>query len=429
MARRDLLPKYTVKVEEGSGCLFQPINNEYSYVLTAKHVISGNNQPLIIRQTLDENDNLINETINIIGLPFIHPDVNKDAAIIKVQKVEGIEPLLRDDLSSENRNGYYLCGHPNSRGNNEYSFRHNKLEIQNKKQHGYFEAELNRVANRTEIVGQSGGGIIKIEESCFLLAGIQKQMSAPDGIEQLGRIDFMPLSFFDEIIEDNENDLSKLFPPYIGSFDRLLNDIFPLTGIQVAAQKKSLIQNELQIIAKSLCDDFTPQKLIDIYKDSLLISGTDKAIINHKELWISFLELLCINQLHEEQNITLDELKRIHKFKKLYFTDSKDWTFKLEDIYRSNLSDIEKGGSVVIASTLDTKPTTIELDKEFVGDICRVSNKEMNISNTVNDPFNDLTVVHIYKFQKHVIDNYKVFTTITAANSLQKIKDVTKGVI
>jgi len=66
--------------------LFQPINDEYSYVLTAKHVISGNNVPLIILQTLDGNDNLVNETLRIIGTPFRHIDENKDAAIIKVAR-------------------------------------------------------------------------------------------------------------------------------------------------------------------------------------------------------------------------------------------------------------------------------------------------------------------------------------------------------
>jgi hypothetical protein len=254
-------------------------------------------------------------------------------------------------------------------------------------------------------------------------------MAADDGKETLGRLVFMPLSFYDEIIAENEEELCKLFPPYIGSFERLINDIFPLAGIQVSEQKKSLIQNELKTIAKSLCDDFSPQKLIDIYEDSLLISGTNKGVINHKELWISYLELLSINQLHIEQKITLDELKFIHKSKKLYFTDSKDWTFKLEDIYRSDLSAIEKGGSVVVGSTIDTKPTTVEIDKGYIGDICTVPNREMNISNTVTDPFNDLTIIHIFKFQKHVIDNYREFTAITAANSFQKIQDVTKGVI
>ena len=101
MSRINLLPCFTVKVEGGSGCIFQPINDEYSYVLTAKHVVLGNNLPSIIRQTLDNNDNVVNETLEIIGTPFLHSDENKDAAIIKVQKIEGIDSLLRDDLSEQ----------------------------------------------------------------------------------------------------------------------------------------------------------------------------------------------------------------------------------------------------------------------------------------------------------------------------------------
>lgn len=429
MARIDLLPKYTVKVEGGSGCLFQPIDHDYSYVLTAKHVISDNNAPSIIRQTLDETGILVNETLEIIGVPFLHSDENKDAAIIKVKKIDDIDSLLRDALSSENKDGYYLCGHPDARKDDAYSFRPNKLTIKNLKQFGYREAELEKVANRSEIIGQSGGGIIKIDDSCFLLAGIQKKMSVPDAKESLGNIDFMPLSFFDEIIDQNLEELSALFPPYIGSFERIVNEIFPLTGIQIIQQKRELIKNEFKIIAKELSKDFSPKLLIDIYKDSLLVSGTDKSIINHKELWISFLELLSINQLHSEQKITLEDLKTIHKSKKLYFTDSKEWISKLEDIYRSNLSEVEKGGIVVVGSTIDTKPSTVELDKGYIGDICTVPSKEMNISNTVGDPFHDLTIVHIFKFQKHVIDNYKAFIAITAANSLNTIKHVTKGVI
>lgn len=429
MARINLLPKFTVKVEGGSGCLFQPINDEYSYVLTANHVISGNNTPSIIRQNLDENGNVINETLEIIGEPFRHSDNNKDATIIKIKKIDTIETLLRDDILPENKDGYFLCGHPNSRRNQNDSFRLDEITILQTKQHNYRESKCKQPIFYNEVIGQSGGGILKVEDSCILLAGIQSRMAAEDGKETLGRLVFMPLSFYDEIIAQNEDELSKLFPPYIGSFERLLNDIFPLGGIQVTSPKKTLIQNELKVIAKNLCEEFTPQKIIEIYKDSLLVSGTDIGLINHKALWISFLELLSINQLHNEQKITLNELKNIHKSKKLYFTDSKEWIFKLEDIYRSDLSEVEKGGLIVIGSTFDTKPTTIELDKGFIGDICTVPNREMYINNTVTEPFNDLTIVHIFKFQKHVIDNYREFTAITAANSLQKIKDVTKGVI
>lgn len=427
MARRDLLPKFTVKVEGGSGCLFQPINDEYSYVLTAKHVILGNNQPSIIRQILGEDDNLINETLNIIGSPFTHPDENKDAAIIKVQKVNGLELLLRDDLSSENRNGYFLCGHPNSRANNSYSFRDNKLEIQNKKQYGYFEAELNRVANRTEIVGQSGGGIIKIEDSCFLLGGIQKQMSAPDGIEQLGRIDFMPLSFFDEIIELNGNELSKLFPPYIGSFDRLLNDIFPLPNLTV---KKGLIQSELKRIATELCNDFSPTTILEMFGEQFLIHGTEKSIINHKQLWLSFLEILCINQLHSSNKLKLEDLKELHKKRKLFIVDTDKWTKKLEDIYKTNLSHIEKGGAIVICATNETETTKTEIssDELIILDISTPSEKD-NISNTVRNPFEELRLLNIFKFQSHIISNALQYSQLNAINSNETLRNTTNDVI
>ncbi|ABG57332.1 ABC-three component system protein [Cytophaga hutchinsonii] len=429
MARLDLLPKYIVRVEGASGCLFQPINDEYSCVLTAKHVIDGNNSPSIIRQAFDENGALVNETLEIIGTPFLHSNEHKDAAIIKIKKVEGIDSLLRDDLSSENRDGYYLCGHPESRRTQNDSFRLDEISILQPKENNYREAKSKQPIIYNEVTGQSGGGILKTHESCILISGIQSRMVAEDERETLGRLALMPLSFFDEIVEQNPKELSALFPPYIASFKRLVDEIFPLSGIQVADQKKKLIQNELKVIAKNLCDDFTPQLLIDLYKDSLLVSGTDKSVINHSELWVSFLELLSINQLHSEQKITLDLLKQIHKSKKLYFTDSKEWISKLEDIYRSDLSEIEKGGLVVVGSTIDKKPTTVEIDKGYIGNICTVPSSEMNISNTVSDPFNDLSIVHIYKFQKHVIDNYKAFTSITSANSLKTIKEVTNGVI
>lgn len=429
MSRINLLPHFTVKVEGGSGCIFQPINDEYSYVLTAKHVISGNTEPSIIRQTIDENGTLVNQTLVIIGTPFLHSDENKDAAIIKVQKIEVIESILRSDLSSENREGYHLCGHPNSRVNNAYSWRKNKVSIENIKHHGYIEAELSRVATRSEIVGQSGGGIIKIEESCFLLAGIQKQMSVPDNQEQLGRIDFMPLSFFDEIVNQNEEELTALFPPYFGSFERLLNDIFPLPNLDY---KRELIQNELKKISKELCDDFSPKAILEIFKDEFLVNGTDKTFNIHKNLWISFLELLTYNQLHSETKLELKDLKELHKKRKLFLVDTNSWTRKLNEIYSSNLSDIEFGGSIIICTTNEVSPLRVEYSKEelkvLITDISTPIDPK-NISNTVSNPFEDLKLVNIFKFQDAIIKNILKYQEVSVMNSREKIKENTNGVL
>lgn len=430
MARIDLLTKYAVKVENGSGCLFHPIDNEYSYVLTAKHVISSNNSPSIIRQIKDEHGVIENETLEIIGIPYLHPDKNKDAAIIKVRKIEEVESPLRADLILlENKEGFYLCGHPNSRRNQNDSFRLDEIEILQPKEYNYRECKSKQPIIYDEVVGQSGGGILKTEGSSILLAGIQSRMAAEDGKETLGRLVFMPLSFFDEIIEENEAELSKLFPPYIGSFERLLSDIFPLPNLEY---KRNLIQNELLNIAKEICKDFTPKLILELFQDDFLANGTDKSFNIHKNLWASFLELLTYNQIHSEKKLTLNDLKDLHKKRKLFIVDTDRWTKKINDIYNSNLSDIENGGAIIVCATNETITTKSEYTKEelklIIPDISNPIDPN-NISSTVQNPFEDLRLLNIFKFQESIIKNILKFQEMNAMNSRETLKVNTNGVL
>lgn len=429
MPRIDLLPRFTVKVEGGSGCLFQPLDYSYSYVLTAKHVISGNIHPSIIRQTMDENGALVNETLEIIGTPFLHSDANKDAAIIKIKKIEGIDSLIRDDLTSENREEYYLCGHPNSRRSRSDSFRLDEITILQKKESNYIEAKSKQAIVYQEVIGQSGGGILRSEDTYLTISGIQSRMATEDGRETLGRIEFMPLLFFDEIINEYQTELSALFPPYIGSFERLLNDIFPLPNLEY---KRNLIQNELKKIAQELCEDFSPKTILEIFKDEFLAKGTEKSIINHKQLWSSFLELLTYNQLHSEEKLTIDCLKGLHKKRKLFIVDTDRWTKKINEIYSSDLSDIEIGGSIVVCATDEKITTRVEYTKEelklIIPDISNPIDLN-NISSTVKNPFEDLRLMNIFKFQDSIIRNILKYQEMNALNSRETIKTNTNGVL
>src|SRR5574343_271664 len=246
---KDELQFFTVRVGTGSGCLFQPLNEEYSYVLTAKHVIEGIENFEITRQYIQEDGTMIDEQFDILEGPYLHTDANKDAAIIKVEKVSNIDNLLRANLDPLEKENWYLCGHPDSRESNNFSYRKNKLTIENPIDL-YIEGEIERNVNHSEIVGQSGGGIIKFENSCFLLAGIQKKMAVEDEDETLSRIHFAPLSFFDEIVEENKDNLTPLFPPYIGAFSFLLQEIFPFPNLLV---KQELVRNTLVAISESVC--------------------------------------------------------------------------------------------------------------------------------------------------------------------------------
>lgn len=422
---RDDLQLFTVKVAGGSGCLFQPLNSNYSYVLTVKHVIEGVENIEIIRQYIGIDGNKVDETIEILETPYIHSNPNKDAAIIKIKKIDGIESLLRADLNALEKDNWYLCGHPDSREANDFSYRKNKLKIKNPVEL-YIEGEIERNVNHSEVVGQSGGGIIKTEGSCFLLAGIQKKMAAEDEVETLSRIHFAPLSFFDEIIEENETNLSPLFPPYIGTFSILLQEIFPFPNLLV---KQELVRNTLVAISESICDGTSPEKIIKEYGQKFLVNGTSEHIIYHKSLWKSLLEFLTIIKLYEETT-DLDNLTIIHKKRKMLIVDTDNWIKKLEEIYKSDLTEIEKGGSIVICATDEKVPSKTEISAQelVILDISTPLDK-MNISNTVEDPFHDLKLVNIFKFQHHIINNTLELVNINGVNSKTTIKELTNGII
>lgn len=422
---KDELQFFTVKVADGSGCLFQPLNSEYSYVLTAKHVVEGVKNIGITRQYIQEDGTKVDEQFKILEAPYLHTDLNKDAAIIKVEKVSNIDNLLRADLDSLERDNWYLCGHPDSRESNNFSYRKNKLTIENPVEL-YIEGEIERNVNHSEIVGQSGGGIIKSEKSCFLLAGIQKKMAVEDENETLSRIHFAPLSFFDEIIVENKEKLSPLFPPYISAFSVLLQEIFPFPNLLV---KQETIRNTLVSISESICQGTNPDKIIKDYGQKFLVDGTATYIIYHKSLWKSLLEFLTIIKLYEETT-DLDDFRNIHKKRKMLIVDTDNWTKKLEEIYKSDLSEIEKGGSIVICATNESEPSKTEISREelVILDISTPLDK-MNISNTVEDPFIDLKLVNIFKFQHHIINNTIQLASITGVNSKIKIKELTDGII
>lgn len=422
---RDDLQLFTVKVAGGSGCLFQPLNSEYSYVLTAKHVIEYVENIEIVRQYIQEDGTRVDEQLEILEVPYLHISSDKDAALIKVKKIDGIESLLRSDLNSLERENWYLCGHPDSRENNGFSYRKNKLKIENPVEL-YIEGEIERNVNHSEIVGQSGGGIIKSESSCFLLAGIQKKMAVEDEEETLSRIHFAPLSFFDEIIEENKANLSPLFPPYIGTFNILLQEIFPFPNLIV---KQELVRNTLLAISESICGGTNPDKIIKEYGRKFLVNGTPIHIIYHKSLWKSLLEFFTIIKLYEE-TANLDDFGSIHKKRKMLIVDTDNWTKKLEEIYKSDLSEIEKGGSIVICATNESEPSKTEISTQelVILDISTPLDK-MNISNTVEDPFSDLKLVNIFKFQHHIINNTIQLVNMNGVNSKTTIKELTDGII
>lgn len=226
----DIRP-YLVKINNGSGCLVQPVDDgEYTYILTVRHVLAipneketawtGDKLVSIERFELENGNwkarkiyldeaNQLNELS--VGENYF-PHKTKDLALIKIRKIAELDRLIRDDLP-ENKGAtlfnYSLCGYPGIRAGDSVEYRFDPdIKILTSAGYGLREAEHPKLIEKSELEGFSGGGILKYTDENILLAGVIKKMQRR---ETLGRIYFYPLYNFDEIIEEYNDKLKPIF--------------------------------------------------------------------------------------------------------------------------------------------------------------------------------------------------------------------------
>lgn len=417
----DELQWFTVKVADGSGCLFQPSNSEYSYVLTAKHVIEGIDNIEIIRQYIQEGGEKVCENIKLLELPYLHNDPDKDAAIIKVEKVKGIETLLRADLNSSEKDNWYLCGHPDSRINNDFSYRRNKLRIESPVE-SYIEAEIEKSVVHSEIVGQSGGGIIKEEKSFFLLAGIQKKMAVEDEKESLSRIHFAPLSFFDQIIDDNNENLSILEPYYMSNFSFLEDDAFKL---DIGAFDEYKIKNVRQALKNKASEiinsTLTPYGIKELFKEKLLADKNKPEELYYRNIWIAWLEFLAVMNIVKDENIDDSLLSDIFNSVRLKYSGKNvDWTYLFrEDLLNSDYLGLKPNSTIVVSTNNPPIGNLVLPRAKILNNIGIVPKKGLQIDNGVKSPYDDFNFVHLEFFKKGcIVERLEKYEDIHNENEL-----------
>ncbi|MBN2443987.1 MAG: trypsin-like peptidase domain-containing protein, partial [Spirochaetales bacterium] len=191
----------TVKVNQGSGCLVQPESDEFTYVFTAKHVLYD-------RETNEELPPTITEyktTIDISGYRvFKHPDTHIDAAIIRVKKIPDFKSPVLENKPIKKGDEFVLCGFPESRKDKSSGEGIGSLEMKatfDSADGKMISALTHNLANHSEVAGYSGGGIFHEHQGILFLHGIQSKMD--DSIAQNGKVSFVHISAFLEIITEN----------------------------------------------------------------------------------------------------------------------------------------------------------------------------------------------------------------------------------
>lgn len=436
----DVIKEYIIIINGGSGCIFQPMDNTYSYVLTAKHNIANADNQI----TQFTRFKLNNNSWDKIEIPFedlvenenYFPHPNRDIAIIKIAKIHDLENIIRiDDIENE-RTGYLLVGYPEPRRNANPDIKANwyrcdeNVTIQGLRVNQLREGKVPDNAGYEEIVGHSGGAILKISGNYILLAGIQNKMVDAKN-EQLGRIEFSPISLFDEIISEHPRQLFALHPPYYKSFAFLKEQIMKLEGCFYDIEyTKQFLRNITDDIVEN---PLTPHIIKSRLKERLLIYGENCSSFYNKGLWTAWLEFLIVLKIVGLNPKTEEELDEIfNRYRVIYSSSKEDWSKLMIDIVRSDYKGLKENACLIFANEADPKIPV--LGKGIILDVSKsVQKKQMNIDDGVNHPFESFKHVHIYAFQQNCIvekaDEYSHFNNINENELFQKLKQEYERII
>ena len=291
--------KFTVKVSGGSGVIFQPMTDEYSYILTAKHNLY--NDPNIMQK--------VKETIEIeacdITINFDQNDRYEhetlDIAILKIDKIDIDTPFKEFEKLTKDLN-YEFYGYPDYKRQENGKIENYKVSF-SKQDASLITCDNSNFSDIEEIKGASGGGLFREKDEKIYLVAIEYEMNAKKKSKAThGRIDFISIEAFDDIIK--ANDLAPLLSSTLIDFrsykDELL-EYFDIKAIQ------DLLDEEVENI---LLKDITPIKIIRNLENNLFYPSIRnyEAKINDKELWKGWLFYLALI------NIYLDGKEDINKF-------------------------------------------------------------------------------------------------------------------
>jgi len=394
MNRHDFMTFHSVIVNKGSGVLVNGMTSDYTYVLTAKHVISEQN-------TVKKKDGTELIVLNI----YKHHNDKIDCAIIVVNYQADVSQQTCSVGNLPNAAPLMLVGYPELRRDTNIEIKHQNgvlVEVVDNS----FVLSGDGIPPKNIILGMSGGGVYYIDNDIPYLTGVEFGMDGEDETEHFGRLRCNALSFFDDIIE--KNNLRPMIPSFLECFSRIKDSIFNF-NVADLSNIEELKSTLIRFVDKVVEDGLSPYFLMQRYNSKLLLSEKNNHNLKDRELWVAYCEFLIIcllidtpEKADETYLEKLDENRRL-----IYYASNENWTRKLQDILIYAQSVFKEKGTLIVTSpqqnaSLLPHPKTLEKVIEDISAIPQTG-YDFEIDNTYENLYRNFIITHLQALHNHCV--------------------------
>lgn len=348
------LKQLAVKVNLGSGCLYQPATKDYTYVLTVRHNVATQGTNLKMPSIkVSRSEGIPFEYVVDPNDVFLHPDVNIDLAILKIPYTEIVAVVHHAKASRNDR--LRIWGFPDIKAGqvDQSGTFLMTADISNAMQFqaiGDMAFSTTDFSSAENVIGFSGSGVFDEHSSRPMLKGIMPALEAPGGAHN--RLNVYHISALEAII--SANGLMAMTPFCLLSFESYIVDCFGAypDEIQGLLSEKS---NELLL-------HFNPFSISESVKEKLFIPySIDYAShLLKAELWKGWLSLLTFLWIVDSSNMEVGQVVQLlHGPEKIHIRYFHSEDPRMSNIVHKILIDayesIEPRDNIVVYSDVNPK--------------------------------------------------------------------------
>ncbi|KJG06652.1 hypothetical protein UB33_08860 [Photobacterium angustum] len=439
MTVSEIMQSYCVKVNSGSGVLVNGMTQEYSYVLTAAHVIlneegkiiSDKEGNIVVHDYQDNRLNVLSELIPQEWREFRSDEY--DFAILKVNYQERLAQKCLPASDLGDRASLTLVGFPETERNSPDPIKEYigyKVSVANE----LLMLSLDGIPGTNTIKGMSGGGVYHVQGEEPFLSGIEFRMDGSTPEQQYGRVQCHSLKRFEELITINSS--APMIPAYLECFSRVKDLIFEFNVIDM--NNVINLKGALEEFANTLIGGGLPPpyKVMTDYNSELLVNPGRLNELESRQLWIAYLEFLVISTLMDNSG-SADEtyIKSLERKRRLLYTsDNTNWISRLEELLKVARKLLDKDGTLIVASPdVSAKPLPPDfLLINVISDIAIAPNQgPFAIDRVESTIYKSYKLTHLEGLRnKCVIDEEFEYSRLqTRVQQLQRFRDKLSEII